>query len=80
MEPLFHEGEIIFINPDLRPQAGDYVVVLDQMAEANHGYLRQFKKIQERYILHPLNIQYKDTPLMSHQKIVGRVVRLRMNL
>jgi SOS-response transcriptional repressor LexA len=80
MEPLFHEGEIIFINPDLRPQAGDYVVVLDQMAEANHGYLRQFKKIQERYVLHPLNIQYKDTPLMSHQKIVGRVVRLRMNL
>ncbi len=80
MEPLFHEGEIIFVNPDLRPQTGDYVVVLDQMAEEDHGYLRQLKKIQERYVLHPLYIQYKDTHLLSYQKIVGRVVRLRMNL
>lgn len=80
MEPLFHEGEIIFVNPDLEPQAGDYVVFWDQTGEADHGCLRQLKKIQERYALHPLNSQYKDTHLMSHQKIVGRVVRLRMNL
>lgn len=80
MEPLFHEGEIIFVNPDLRPQAGDYVVVLDQMAEKDHGYLRQLKEIQEQYVLRPLNIHYKDRHLMNHQKIVGRVVRLRMNL
>lgn len=80
MEPLFHEGGIIFVNPDLRPQDGDYVVVLDQMAEEDHGYLRQLKDIQERDVLHPLNIQYKDMPLMSYQKIVGRVVRLRMNI
>ncbi len=80
MEPLFHEKEIIFVNQDLRPQSADYVVVLDQMAEADHGCLRQLKRIQKQYILQPLNLQYKDTPLTSHQKIVGRVVRLRMNL
>lgn len=80
MEPLFHEKEIIFVNPDLRPQSGDYVVVLDQMAEADHGCLRQLKRIQKQYILQPLNLQYKDVNLACHQKIVGRVVRLRMNL
>lgn len=80
MEPLFHEKEIIFVNPDLRPQSGDYVVVLDQTMEADYGCLRQLKKSQKRDVLHPVNRQYKDTPLMSHQKIIGRVVRLRMNL
>lgn len=80
MEPLFHEKEIIFVNPDLRPQSGDYVVVLDQMSETDHGCLRQLKRIQKQHILQPLNLQYKDAHLTSHQKIVGRVVRLRMNL
>ena len=80
MEPLFHKQEIIFVAPDLRPQAGNYVVVLDQMAGADHGCLRQLKKSQERIVLHPLNSAYKDAYLMSHQEIVGRVVRLRMNL
>lgn len=80
MEPLFHVKEIIFVNPDLRPQSGDYVVVLDQKTEADHGCLRQLKRIQKQYILQPLNLQYKDVNLASHQKIVGRVVRLRMNL
>jgi SOS-response transcriptional repressor LexA len=80
MEPLFHEGEIILVNPDFEPQPGDYVIFLDQTGEADHGCLRQFKKIQGRYVLHPLNIQYKNTPLTSHQKIVGRVIQVRMNL
>ncbi|GJL58658.1 MAG: hypothetical protein NPIRA03_15150 [Nitrospirales bacterium] len=80
MEPLFHEGEVVFVNPDLRPQSGDYVVVWDHTGKPDPGCLRQLKKNQKRSILHPLNTQYKDTPLTSHQKIVGRVVRLRMNL
>ncbi|MDR4494134.1 MAG: LexA family transcriptional regulator [Nitrospirales bacterium] len=80
MEPLFHEGEIIFLNPDLEPQPGDYVVFWDYMDGEDRGCIRQLKKIQERYVLHPLNTQFKDTPFTSHQKIVGRVVRLRMNL
>ena len=80
MEPLLHEGEIVFVNPDLEPQPGHYVVVWDHTGEADSGCLRQLKKIQKRSVLHPLNTQFKDTPLTSHQKIVGRVVRLRMNL
>ncbi|HSL05154.1 MAG TPA: hypothetical protein VK901_16625 [Nitrospiraceae bacterium] len=27
MQPLFREGEIIFVNPDLSGEPGDYVVV-----------------------------------------------------
>lgn len=48
MEPLFHEGEIIFENPDFELQPGHYGAFLDQTDEAGHGSLRQYKKIQER--------------------------------
>ena len=80
MEPLFHKGELFFVNPDLEPAAGDYVVALDQMAEAIPDCLRQLKGRGKRYVLHALNHNYQDTPLTGHQKIIGRVVRLRMNL
>lgn len=80
MEPLFPEGEIIFVNPDFELQPGHYGIFLDQTGGADPGCLRQFKKIQERYVVHSLNIQYKDTPLTSHQKVIGRVIRLRMKL
>ncbi|MCA9421994.1 MAG: hypothetical protein KC592_13315 [Nitrospira sp.] len=78
MELLFHEGELIFVNPYFQLQPSHYGIFLDQTGEADHGCLRQFKKIQERYVLHPLTIQYKDTPLTSHQKVIGRVIRLRI--
>ena len=80
MEPQFHKGEIFFVDPDLRPQDGHYVVVFPRMAGTDQGCLRQLMKIQQHYILHPINSKYKDVLLRSHQKIIGRVVRLRMNL
>ncbi len=80
MEPLFHEGDLFFVNPDLKPQAGDYVIVCDEQAESESGDLRQLKKFRQQYVLHPLNSRYQDTLLTSNQKIIGRVVRLRMDL
>ena len=80
MEPLFHKGEIFFVDPGLRPQDGHYVVVFTRLTAADEGCLRQLMKVQPHSILHPLNSKYKDMLLKSHQKIIGRVVRLRMDL
>jgi transcriptional regulator with XRE-family HTH domain len=76
MQPLFSEGEIIFVNPDLPSEPGHYVVVESE----DGGLLRQLKEIGGQDILHPLNRRYADLPLTKEQRILGRVVRLRKNL
>jgi hypothetical protein len=76
MQPLFSEGEIIFVSPDLPSEPDHYVVVESE----DGGLLRQLKEIGGQAILHPLNRRYADLPLTKEQRILGRVVRLRKNL
>lgn len=41
MEPEFHEGEVIFVDPDRQPENGDFVVVrLEDKSEATFKRLR----------------------------------------
>ena len=80
MHPLFSKGEIIFLNPDLKYKSGDYVVVGSQSGRSGKAMLRQLKKLGSQYILHPLSRKYVDLPLTKHQRVYGRVVRLRKNL
>jgi SOS-response transcriptional repressor LexA len=80
MQPLFIEGEIIFVNPDLPPEHNHYVLVEGEDGRGEGSLLRQFKKIGGQPILHPLNRQYEDLPMAKHQRIWGRVVRMRKNL
>jgi len=80
MEPLFHKGEIIFVNPDLTPSTAHYVVVLIKEKGAMEAKLRQLKKLGKQVWFHALNPKYADSPLTKHQRIVGQVVRLRLNL
>ncbi len=80
MEPLFHKGEIIFVNPDLPPVKNHYVVVLSREKDTEEARLRQLKKLGKQLWLRALNPKYADCPLTKQQRIVGRVVRLRMNL
>jgi SOS-response transcriptional repressor LexA len=80
MEPLFHKGEIIFVNPDLPTANNHYVVVLDRKDTTEEARLRQLKKLGKQVWLRALNPKYADCPLTTQQQIVGRVVRLRMNL
>jgi SOS-response transcriptional repressor LexA len=80
MQPLFSEGEIIFVNPDLPSESGHYVLI-----ESDDGYpegtlLRQLKEIGGQTILHPLNRRHEDLFMTKQQHIWGRVVRLRKNL
>jgi len=80
MQPLFSEGEIIFINPDLPAEPGQYVVVDSGDGRPDKTLLRQVKEIGGQTILHPLNRRYEDLPMTKQQRIWGRVVRLRKNV
>jgi Peptidase S24-like len=80
MQPLFSEGEIIFVNPDLPSEPGHYVVVESEDGRPEGVLLRQLKEIGGQTILHPLNRRYEDLPVTKQQRIWGRVVRLRKNL
>ena len=80
MQPLFSEGEIIFVNPDLPSEPGHYVVVESEDGRPEGALLRQLKEIGGQTILHPLNRRYEDLPMTKQQRIWGRVVRLRKNL
>lgn len=80
MQPLFSEGEIIFVNPDLPCEPGHYVVVESEDGRPEGALLRQIKEIGGQAILHPLNRRYEDLPVTKQQRIWGRVVRLRKNL
>ena len=80
MQPLFSEGEIIFVNPDLPGEPGHYVMVESEDGRPEGALLRQLKEIGGQAILHPLNRRYEDLPVTKDQRIWCRVVRLRKNL
>ena len=78
MEPEFKEGDVVVIDPDVAPNAGDYVVA------RNHEESATFKKYRPRGIneagqdvfeLVPLNEDY--APMRSdlqHIIIIGTMV------
>ena len=60
MEPEFHDGDIIVINPFLKQENNDYVVVCNEEGEATFKQLKKYGKIR---VLHPLNPKYDDIEL-----------------
>jgi phage repressor protein C with HTH and peptisase S24 domain len=62
MQPLFSEGEIIFVNPDLSGEPDDYVVSEREDGLPGKALLRQLKEVGGQAMLHPLNRRYKDPP------------------
>ncbi len=80
MQPLFSEGEIIFVNPDLPSEPGHYVVVESEDGRPEGALLHQLKEIGGQAILHLLNPRYEDRPVSKQQRIWGRAVWLRKNL
>ncbi|WHZ15738.1 MAG: hypothetical protein OJF52_002584 [Nitrospira sp.] len=80
MQPLFTEGEIIFVNPDLECKPGDYVIADSRDGGEDSILLRQIKRIGSQRMLHPLNRKYEDLPVAKQDQVLGKVVRLRKNL
>lgn len=74
MEPEFQDGDIIIVNPHIKPDHNDYVVVRNEEDEAT---FKQLKKFGKERVLHPLNPKYEDIRLSEtvQYKIVGKVVQ-----
>jgi len=73
MEPLFFEGEILIIDPEVQPQPGDFALIKkDQDGEAA---FKQIKKYKGMWVLHPLNPKYDDIEMTKDMRVVGKVVR-----
>jgi SOS-response transcriptional repressor LexA len=73
MEAEFHDGDIIVINPYLKPEHNDYVVVSNVEGEAT---FKQLKKYGTTRVLHPLNPKYDDIELRkeTEYRVIGVVV------
>lgn len=74
MEPLFREGDIIIVNPNIKAKNGDYVIARLK----NQGEVT-FKKLimkDKKIALRPLNTKYDDIILNETEefKIIGKVV------
>jgi SOS-response transcriptional repressor LexA len=80
MAPLFSQGEMIFVDPDLEWQPGDYVMAQHPEWDPETLLLRQVKRIGRHCMLHPLNRKYEDLPVTNQEEVWGKVVRLRKNL
>jgi SOS-response transcriptional repressor LexA len=73
MEPEFYAGDIVIINPYIKQEHGDFVVVANDEGEAT---LKQLKKYGNTRVLHPLNSKYEDIELKKdvEYRIIGVVV------
>ena len=73
METEFHEGNIIVINPYLKPQHNDDVVVSNEEGVAT---FKQLKKYGKTRVLHPLNPKCDDIELSKDTayRVVGVVI------
>lgn len=80
MAPLFSQGEMIFVDPDLEWQPADYVIAHHPEGLPETMLLRQVKRIGRHCMLHPLNRTYDDLPVTKQEEVWGKVVRMRKNL
>src|SRR3990167_6691657 len=73
MTPRFPKDTILFIDPDIAPKDGDYVVVL--YADTDEATLREFSIDGPTKLLLPLNPNGDLTKLDKSVKIVGVLVK-----
>lgn len=67
MEPEFHEGMILIIEPELDPMPGDYVVAKDSQGATT---FKQLTKDGQDWYLKPLNPRYPIKPL-GESRVIG---------
>lgn len=79
MIPLFGRDELMFVNPDLKWDSGDYVLLRHDNGQSK-AILRRIELIDNQAWLRPLNPKYHDLLLSSPDAVLGKVVRLRKNL
>jgi SOS-response transcriptional repressor LexA len=71
MEPEFTEGDIVVIQPSKSIESGEFGVFKIE----NKATLKQFKRVGNHIILHPLNPKYDDIVLKNKKAlaVIGKV-------
>lgn len=73
MEPEFHDGEVLTVNPHTEALPGDFIVVKNSEGETT---FKQLKRYGTSWVLHPLNPKYEDQVLRRGEfRVIGRVVK-----
>jgi SOS-response transcriptional repressor LexA len=74
MEPKFHEGELIFVDPNVEAVNGKFVVV--QLNDSNEATFKQLVIEDDRQYLKALNPNWPDPiiKLSADARICGVVV------
>ncbi|MBU0613704.1 S24 family peptidase [Patescibacteria group bacterium] len=72
MEPRFHEGDILVIDPEADWGHDSFVIIRNGDFENTFKQLKIYENI---YVLHPLNPEYPDKVVKEYDiQIVGKVV------
>jgi SOS-response transcriptional repressor LexA len=77
MEPLFREGEVVMIDPEIQPQPGDYVIIKNDTEE--EATFKQLKKYRGVWVMHPLNPKYEDQEMTKEMRVLGKIIRKQMD-
>ena len=74
MEPDFHEGDVLIVNPNLEAQSGDFVIA--KLRADNEVTFKKLIRHDRLIILRPLNSRYQDIVLEDPDEVelVGKVV------
>lgn len=77
MEPEFHEGQCIMVNPDVEARSGDYVIAKLDWEDA--ATFKQIFVSSSEIKLKPLNPEYNTITLTEDDnfRIVGKVVEVK---
>lgn len=75
MLPTFPDGCIIYVDPEVEAQPGDFVIAENEYHEAT---FKKLVRVDSRLYLQPLNPQYRAEPLSG--KIIGKVIGMHMLL
>lgn len=67
MTPLFNEGMILIIEPDISANSGDFVIAKNSNGEVT---FKQYEQDSGKFFLKPLNPQYPIIPIDDYQ-IIG---------
>ncbi|WP_163836117.1 LexA family protein [Spartinivicinus ruber] len=74
MEPVFHEGDLLFVDPEAHCHSGSFIVA--RLDEPNEATFKQLIIEDGRHYLKPLNPDWpeKIIPMKGTCSIVGKVI------
>jgi SOS-response transcriptional repressor LexA len=78
MEPLLYRDKVIFVQPGIKWEADQYVLV--KRADPSQVMVRQIKVLGKQTVLHALSADYADVPLTERDTILGKVARVPVDM